>query len=105
MMVLLIIQQNRLETVIGRHRAHGWRNAVGAEDQGRVFGSLVGLVDEDRSLLAQSVDDVSVVDDLVADVDGGPESFERPLDDLDGAIDAGAEAAGVGEEDFHRAPD
>jgi hypothetical protein len=33
------------------------------------------------------------VDDLVADIDGRSEPFERELDDLDRAVDPGAEAA------------
>jgi hypothetical protein len=38
------------------------------------------------------------VDDLVAHVDRGAESGERKLDDLYGAVDAGAEATGTGEQ-------
>jgi hypothetical protein len=36
------------------------------------------------------------VHDLVADVDRGAEQFQGPLDDFDGAIDAGTETPGVG---------
>jgi len=44
---------------------------------------------------------VPVVHDLVPHVHRGPETRERGLDDLDGAIDAGAEAARVGQQDAH----
>ena len=50
--------------------------------------------------LLQVVDDVGVVDDLVAHVDRRAERLQRALDDLDRAIDAGAEAARLGEDDF-----
>ena len=60
---------------------------------GRSSGHLVELVDEHRAQVAQPVDDEAVVDDLVADIDRRAEPLERQLDDLDGAVDAGAEAA------------
>ena len=49
----------------------------------------------------QVVDDELVVHDLVAHVDRRAELRERLLDDRDGAIDAGAEAARIGEQDVH----
>jgi hypothetical protein len=39
------------------------------------------------------------MDDFVADIDGRAEPFERELDDLDGAVDAGAETARRGDQD------
>jgi hypothetical protein len=41
---------------------------------------------------------VLVVDDLVADVDGGAVGLEGLVDDQDGAVDAGAEPARRSEE-------
>src|SRR5690242_2397186 len=41
--------------------AHGGRDPVRAEDDGRVVGRLVQLVDEDRALGPQRLDDVAVV--------------------------------------------
>ena len=58
------------------------------------------VLDEDRALSLQVVDHVGVVDDLVADVDRRAELVQRALDDLDRAIDAGAKAARLGEDDF-----
>ena len=56
-------------------------------------GNFVELLDEHRALRLQALDDVAVVDDLVADIDRRPEFLERQLDDLDRPVDAGAEAA------------
>ena len=71
----------------------GFRDAVGGEDH-RTVGRAVGqLLDEHRAARAQTVDDEAVVDDLVAHVDRRAPFVQRHLDDLDGAVDAGAEAA------------
>ena len=45
-------------------------DAVGGEDDGGALGHLVGLVDEDRAALLERRDDVLVVHDLLAHVDG-----------------------------------
>ena len=71
---------------------------MGREDHRAVVGHLVELVDEHRAQLAQPVDDEAVVDDLVADIDRRAEPLERQLDDLDRAVDAGAEAARGGDQ-------
>ncbi len=52
-------------------------------------------------LRAEVVDDVAVVHDFVAHVDRRAVLLERALDDGDRAIDAGAEAARIGEQDVH----
>ena len=49
--------------------ADGRRDAVRGEDEPGAVRDLVSLLDEDGALLAQLVDDVAVVDDLLADVD------------------------------------
>jgi len=66
---------------------------VGAEDERRARRNVGEVLDEDRAFALEIVDDVGVVDDLVADVDRRAELVERALDDLDRAIDARAEAA------------
>ncbi len=81
---------------------HRPRHAVGAEDHVAVVGNLVELVDEDRALALEVVDDVAVVHDLVANVNRRAEQLDRALDDLDRAVDAGAKAAGIGEQNFHQ---
>ena len=79
----------------------GRRDAVGGEDGDGALGDrVVELVDEDRAALAQLGDDVLVVHDLLADVDRRAVQLERALDGLDGAVDAGAVAAGAGEQEL-----
>ena len=80
-------------------RAHRGRHAVRREHQQRTLGHLVGVVDEDRAALLERLDDVPVVDDLLAHVDGGAVLLEGLLDGLDGAVDARAVAAGLGQQD------
>ena len=59
---------------------------------------LAFVVDEDRAAVLELADDVGVVDDLLADVDGSPEAIERSLDRLDGAFHPGAVPPRRGEE-------
>ena len=73
------------------------RDAVGRVDDGRASRNLGLLLDEDRAARLEIADDVDVVDDLLADVDGRAVVLERELDRLDGALDAGAVAARRGE--------
>ena len=79
--------------------AHGRGDAVGGEDDDRALRHLVGVVDEDRAALGEGLHHVHVVHDLLADVDGGAVLLERPLDGLDGPVDACAVAAGLGHQD------
>ena len=77
-------------------------DAMRAEHRDRSLRDLVDLVHEARALALQRLDHVPVVDDLVADVDRRPEAGQRPLDDLDRALDAGTEPARLGEDDTQR---
>ena len=89
-----------LEAALRRFHTHGLADAVRAEDQ-RGAGRHVGqLFDEDGAFRFQVVDDIGVVHDLVAHIDGRAEARQRALDDLDRAVDAGAEAARLGQHDF-----
>ena len=79
----------------------GRRDAVGAEDRDRALGDRVAeLLDEDRAAVAQLLDDVLVVHDLLAHVHGRAVQLERALDGLHRAVDAGAVAARSGEQDL-----
>ena len=69
------------------------RDAVGGEDDRGALGDLGLLLDEDRAALAQLLDHVLVVDDLLAHVDGRAVELERALDGLHGPVDARAVAA------------
>ena len=75
------------------------RDAVRGEHQQGTLGHLGRVVDEDRAALLERLHDVPVVHDLLADVDRRAVLLERLLDGLDGAVDAGAVAAGRGEQD------
>jgi hypothetical protein len=83
-------------------RRHRFGHAMGGEDDRRPVGHLVELVDEDGAPLLQPLDHIAVVDDLMADIDRRPIARQRLLDDLDRAIDAGAETAGRGQQDMER---
>ena len=73
---------------------------MGREHHDGAGGRIVQFVDEDGALGAQVFDHVAVVDDLVAHVDRRAVQLERALDDVDGAIDAGTEAARLRQQDF-----
>jgi hypothetical protein len=75
------------------------RRPVGGEHDHRARRHLGLVLDEHRALAPQRLDDVGVVDDLVADVDRRAEGFEGLLDDQDGTVDAGAESARGGEQE------
>src|SRR5690606_10055542 len=80
--------------------AHRLGHAVRREHHDGARRRLIELVDEDGSLGAQIFDHIAVVDDFVAYVDGRPVQLERAFDDIDGAVDAGTEAARLRQDDF-----
>ena len=69
------------------------------EDRGRAVRDLAELLDEAHAAGLEVPDDVTVVDDLAAHVDGPVEAVESQVHDLDGPHDARAEAPGRGEQD------
>ena len=83
----------------------GIRHAVRGEDHRCARGNLAELFDENRAEAAQPLHHVVVVHHLVAHVDGRPEQLERTLDDVDRAVDTGAETAGIGEQHLHQTRD
>ena len=80
---------------LGVHRRG---DAVGREHHRRALGHLVELLDEDRPPGLEVPDHVQVVDDLLAHVDRGAVGGQGDLDDVDGPLDAGAVAAGGGQQ-------
>ena len=90
---------DRAQVAHGGVLVHRRGDAVGAEDDEGALGNLGLLLDEDRAALAQLLDDVLVVDDLLADVDGRAVDVERVLDRLHGAVDPGAVTARGRQED------
>jgi hypothetical protein len=81
---------------------HALRHAVGAEDRDRVGRHLGEILHEPRALGFEAFDDVLVVHDLVAHVDGRPIFLQRALDDLNGANHARAKSARLGQDHFHQ---
>ena len=69
------------------------RHAVRREHHRGALGHLGLGLDEHRPAVAQLLDHVLVVDDLLADVDRRAVELERALDRLHGAVDARAVAA------------
>ncbi len=77
---------------------HGAADAVGAEDQHRPRRHIGQIVDEHGTALPQIVDDVAVVHDLVAHIDGRAKLGQRALDDLDCPVHPRAKAARLGQQ-------
>ncbi len=84
------------------HLAYRLGDAVGGEDDDAVVRHLIQLLDEDGARLLELVHHVAVVHHFMTDIDGGTELLQRTLDDADGAVDTGTEAAGICEQDIHQ---
>ena len=95
--------QHRQAAVLGG-LDHRLGHAMGAEHRDGAFGHFVQFLDKARALVLQRVDHMLVVDDLVAHIDRLAILIERLLHDIDGANDAGAEAARLGKNDSHVCP-
>ena len=80
-----------------RLRPHLGGDAVGAEDEPGALRHLRDAIDEDGAALLELPHDVAVMNDLVKGVDGRFLPAEDFIEDIVGADDAGAEAAGGGE--------
>ena len=73
-----------------------------AEDDGGTIGNLIQLFDKDGAFFYQVIDHVTIVHDFMAYVDGRRKYFQRAFHDIDGAVDAGAEAAWICKIDIHK---
>ena len=71
-------------------------HAVGTEYDNGVIGYFVELFNKHRAPLAQVVDHEAVVNNLMTDINRTAEDLQGSVDDVDSAINAGAEAARVG---------
>src|SRR5205085_9143084 len=67
---------------------------VRREDDDRALRNFGFALDENRAAFLELANDVAVVDDLLADVEGRPVELERPLDRLERALESRAIAAG-----------
>ncbi len=92
------------EPVVVAGRAdHLGRRAVGRQHERSAGGDVVDVVDEHHAELAEAVDHQPVVHDLVVAVDRRLEHPHHPREGLDRHLHAGAEPAGLGEQDLlHR---
>ena len=77
---------------------HFGRRAVRRQHERRAGRDLGDVVDEHHALLAEALDHEPVVDDLVVAVHGRLEGPHHPGERLDRHLDAGAEAARLGEQ-------
>jgi len=73
-------------------------NAVGAVDDALAGGDFVHGVDENGAFALELLYHEAVVDDLFTDIDGRAEGLKGDSNDIDGADHAGAEAAGLQQE-------
>ena len=81
---------------------YGGRNPMSAEDDAAVRRDFGQFLDEDSSRVAEFLDDVAVVNDLLANVDRGSEQVESNLDYVNRPDDTGAKAARRQKQDFLR---
>jgi hypothetical protein len=72
-----------------------------AEDRDSAVRHFVEFLDETRAFVPQIVDDVPIVNDFVAHVDGRAMPFEGPIDDFDRTDHARTKAAGLSKDDTH----
>jgi hypothetical protein len=76
--------------------------AVGGVDDGAAWWDLINGIDENDALGGEAIDHVAVVNDFMVDIYRSAFKGQNAFDAFNGHVDAGAEAAGVGEKNFHR---
>ena len=72
-----------------------------AENHRTTGGHLGQLLDKYCPLRTQIIANKFVMDDLMPHIDRRAKTLQRPLDDSDGALDAGTEATRIGENKLH----
>jgi hypothetical protein len=77
------------------------RNAVSAEDGDGIGRDFVQVFNETRAFRLQAIDDITIVDDLVAHVDRPLARGECALHDIDGSDNARAKATRLRQNYFH----
>ncbi len=93
---------DHVELTIGGHGFNMARNAMGAEHGDRAFGNFVHLGHEHGTARPELLHHMGVVHDLVPHVDRCTMDLQRPLDNLDSADHASAEAARIGHQNLQR---
>src|SRR5262245_11160935 len=84
---------NDVEIFALRRLMHLRGNAVGTEDTNITVGNLVEAVNKDDAPLAQVLDYVLIVYNLVEYVDGFGEKIERPFNNINGSHHTRAKTA------------
>ena len=75
------------------------------KDHGSIrFRDFVKLLHKNGAFASEGLDDVTVVDDFVAHVDGSSELLQRHFDDLDRAVDPRTEATRSRQENLEGGP-
>jgi hypothetical protein len=77
------------------------RDPVGTHDHSGTERNLVKILYEHCALLAKVSNHMVVVDNLMPDINGGAESLERPLDNLNGAVHTGTKTPRFREKNLH----
>src|SRR5262249_28059908 len=78
------------------------RDTVRTENRHRTRRDFGQVLDKARALSLKAFDDVPVMHDLVAHVDGRAEFFERAFHNFDGSDNPGAESPRLRQNDFHQ---
>jgi hypothetical protein len=71
---------------------HMGGDAMGGKDRHRAIGHIVEVLDKHGALGPQTVHDMGVVDDFMADIDGPRMRIDGAFDNGDGAFHPGAKA-------------
>ena len=90
---------DRRQLPVGRVAVDLERDPVRREYEPPFPGDVARRLDEDRAARFQIADDVRVVDDLFADVDGWPVDLEGALHGLDRSLDSSAKTSMRGDDD------
>lgn len=72
-----------------------------AIQQNRPFGHFLDRIDKRHAHRREAIHDITIVDDFVIDIDIRAEALDNHIERGDRHVDAGAKAAGIGEEDLH----
>ena len=75
---------------------------MSTEDHDGAVRSLGDVFDELHAPISKSIDDVAVMNDLVVDAKGFSRAdLKQLVHDINGHVDAGTEAPGIGKDQFH----